>query len=61
LMLPHIPNWSPVMARVNIKVKASPVATLSILEINMANPEYCSLISLLGKVFHLHLLGVLSV
>ena len=52
LMLPQIPNWSSVVARVNIKVKARPVATLSILAINMAKPEYCSLISLFAKVSH---------
>jgi hypothetical protein len=28
---------------------------------NMAKPEYCSLISLFGKVFHLHIVGVLLV
>jgi len=53
LMLDHIPNCCSVVARVNIKVKARPVATLSILAINSAKPEYCSLISLFAKVFHI--------
>jgi hypothetical protein len=49
------------VVRVSIRVKAKPVATLSILAINMAKPEYCSLISLFVKLFHLHLVGVLLV
>ena len=53
LMLPQIPNWSSVMARVNIKVKTRPVATLSILAANIIKPEYCNLISLFVKVFSL--------
>ena len=60
-MLPHIPSWSSVMDRVNINVKARPVATLSILEMNMAYPEYCILISFFVKGFHLRLVGVLLV
>jgi hypothetical protein len=53
-MLDHIPYCCSVVARVNIKVKARPVAMLSILAINRAKPEYCSLISLFVKVFHLY-------
>lgn len=53
-MLDHIPYCCSVVARVNIKVKARPVATLSILAINMVKPEYCSLISLFDKVSHCH-------
>ena len=54
LMLDHIPNCCSVVARVNIKVKARPVATLSILAANIMKPEYWSLISLFVKMFHLH-------
>jgi len=52
LMLGHIPYCCSVVVRVSIKVKARPVATLSILAINRVNPEYCSLISVFAKVSH---------
>ena len=57
-MLDHIPYCCSVVARVNIKVKARPVATLSILAANIMKPEYCSLISLFAKVCHYYAVWV---
>jgi hypothetical protein len=51
-MLDHIPYCEPVIDRVTMRVKPKPVAMLSSLVVNIMKPEYCNLISLFVKAFH---------
>ena len=51
LMFPQIPNSSRETLLVIIRTKASPVATLRMLDANTISPEYLSLMSLLTMRF----------